>query len=72
MRTTVNLDETLLARAQALTGRTERSDTLHEALRSLIEREAARRLAKLKRSMPGAAVSHVAATNARTALAYHY
>ncbi|KAF3998402.1 type II toxin-antitoxin system VapB family antitoxin [Glaciimonas immobilis] len=54
MRTTVNLDEELLARAQAITGETERGELLHEALRALIEREAARRLSRLSGSMPGA------------------
>ena len=47
MRTTVNLDESLLARAIKLTGPLDRSALLHEGLKALIERESARRLAKL-------------------------
>ncbi len=47
MRTTLNLDDGLLAEARRLTGMTERTALLHEGLRSLIERESARRLARL-------------------------
>ena len=47
MRTTVNLDDELLARAQALTGLDERNTLLREALNALIQRESARRLARL-------------------------
>ncbi len=47
MRTTVNLDEQLLAEAQRLTGMHERSALIHEGLKALIERESARRLARL-------------------------
>lgn len=52
MRTTINLDETLLERAQALSGVQERSALLREALTALIERESARRLAQLGGSEP--------------------
>lgn len=52
MRTTVNLDEDLLAKAIKLTGRLDRSALLHEGLKALIERESARRLAKLGGSQP--------------------
>jgi Arc/MetJ family transcription regulator len=52
MRTTVNLDETLLAEARRLSGLEERSALLHEALRALIARESARRLARLGGSEP--------------------
>jgi Arc/MetJ family transcription regulator len=52
MRTTVTLDDKLLARAEELTGIKERTALLREALQSLIEREAARRLAKLGGTMP--------------------
>ena len=45
MRTTVTLDEALLGRAGALSGVQDRSALLAEALRALIERESARRLA---------------------------
>ncbi len=47
MRTTVNIDEGLLAKAAKLTGPLDRSALLHEGLKALIERESARRLAKL-------------------------
>jgi len=45
MRTTINADEALLAEAQRLTGQKERTALIHEALRALIGRESARRLA---------------------------
>ena len=47
MRTTVNLDEQLLDEAQRLTGIAERTALLQEGLRALIQRESARRLARL-------------------------
>lgn len=47
MRTTLNIDEALLDRAQRLTGIAERTMLIHEGLRALIERESARRLARL-------------------------
>ena len=47
MRTTINLDEGLLDQARKLTGIEERTAMLHEALRALIARESARRLARL-------------------------
>lgn len=52
MRTTINLDEALLERAQALSGVKERSALLREALTALIQRESARRLARLGGSEP--------------------
>ncbi len=52
MRTTVNLDESLVTRAQALCGLEERGALLREALKALIQRESARRLAKLGGSEP--------------------
>lgn len=52
MRTTVNLDAELLAEAARLTGVTERTALLHAGLRALIERESARRLARLGGSQP--------------------
>jgi len=58
MRTTVNLDAELLSEAQHLTGITERSALLRAALTSLIERESARRLARLGGSEPGLARIH--------------
>jgi Arc/MetJ family transcription regulator len=47
MRTTLALDDDLLARATALTGILEKSSLVREALTALIERESARRLARL-------------------------
>lgn len=47
MRTTVALDDDLLAKAQAFTGLKEKSALIREALTALIERESARRLARL-------------------------
>ncbi len=47
MRTTIALDDTLVAEAQRLTGTSEKSALVREALRALIERESARRLARL-------------------------
>ena len=52
MRTTIALDDELLAKAQALTGFKEKSSLVHEALKALIERESARRLARLGGSEP--------------------
>lgn len=52
MRTTVNLDEDLLAKAIKLTGALDRSTLLHESLKALIARESARRLARLGGSQP--------------------
>lgn len=47
MRTTVNLDEDLLAKAIELIGQLDLSTLLHERLKALIELESAKRLAKL-------------------------
>lgn len=47
MRTTINLDDALLNRARELSGLKERSALLREALEALIQRESARRLARL-------------------------
>lgn len=52
MRTTLALDDELLARAQAFTGLQEKSTLVREALKALIERESARRLARLGGSEP--------------------
>jgi Arc/MetJ family transcription regulator len=53
MRTTLALDDELMAKAEAYTGIREKSALVREALRALIEREAARRLARLGGSEPG-------------------
>lgn len=52
MRTTLSLDEELIAQAQAFTGMKEKSALVREALKALIERESARRLALLGGSEP--------------------
>ena len=52
MRTTIALDDELIAKAQAFTGLNEKSALVREALKALIERESARRLARLGGSEP--------------------
>jgi hypothetical protein len=52
MRTTLALDDGLLAKAESLTGLRERTALIREALMALIERESARRLARLGGSEP--------------------
>jgi Arc/MetJ family transcription regulator len=46
------LDDQLLTEAQRITGMKERTALIHEGLRALIERESARRLARLGGSEP--------------------
>lgn len=53
MRTTIALDDELVRVAQEFTGVAEKTALLREALKALIERESARRLASLGGSMPG-------------------
>lgn len=52
MRTTIALDDELVTEAQGLTGLKEKSSLIREALKALIERESARRLARLGGSEP--------------------
>ena len=52
MRTTLNIDDKLLADAQRLTGITEKTALVREGLQALVERESARRLARLGGSQP--------------------
>jgi Arc/MetJ family transcription regulator len=52
MRTTIVLDDELLEKAQALTNLQEKSSLVKEALKALIERESAKRLANLGGSEP--------------------
>ncbi len=54
MRTTVNLDDEPLAKAAEMTGIEEKPALLREALKALIAREPARRLARLGGSDPAA------------------
>jgi len=55
MRTTINLDDRLLEEARRLTGIRERTALIREGLRALIERESARRLARLGGTEPDVA-----------------
>jgi Arc/MetJ family transcription regulator len=52
MRTTLALDDSLLAKAKELTGQSEKSALVREGLKALIERESARRLARLGGTEP--------------------
>jgi Arc/MetJ family transcription regulator len=52
MRTTLTLDDDLLAKAQEFTGIHEKTALVREALKALIERESAQRLARLGGSEP--------------------
>lgn len=52
MRTTLTLDDQLLEQAQKISGLTERTQLLREALLALVQRESARRLAQLGGSEP--------------------
>lgn len=52
MRTIIALDDELVSKAQAFTGLTEKSSLVREALKALIERESASRLARLGGTEP--------------------
>ena len=52
MRTTLNIDDELLAEARRVTGLREKVALVREGLRALVERESARRLARLGGSEP--------------------
>jgi len=52
MRTTLNIDDELMADAQRLSGLTEKTAIVREGLIALIERDSARRLACLGGSEP--------------------
>lgn len=52
MRTTLALDDDLLEKAQSLTGVLEKTALIREALKALIQRESASRLALLGGSEP--------------------
>ena len=53
MRTTITLDDELLAKATRLAGPLDRSALISAGLKAFIERESARRLARLGGSQPG-------------------
>jgi Arc/MetJ family transcription regulator len=52
MRTTLILDDDLVAKARGVTGVQEKTALVHEGLRALIARESARKLAALGGSEP--------------------
>jgi Arc/MetJ family transcription regulator len=54
MRTTVAIDDELFAKAQKFAGVTEKSAVIREALKAFVEREAARRLARMGGTQPNA------------------
>lgn len=57
-RTTLNLDDELLRLARQYTGIQQKTALIHEALRELVSREAARRLAALGGTMPSFGAGH--------------
>jgi len=57
MRTTIAIDDHLIDKARALTGLIETSALVREGLRAIIERESARRLARLGGTEPDASVA---------------
>jgi Arc/MetJ family transcription regulator len=52
MRTTINIDDELLTKALKLVGPMDRTALLSESLNALIERESAKRLARLGGAQP--------------------
>ena len=54
MRATIAIDDELFAKAQKFAGGTRKSAVVREALKALIEREAARRLARMGGTQPDA------------------
>ena len=52
MRTTLNIDDQILEKASKLTGIKEKTRLLHEGLKTLIEKESAKRLTKFAGSSP--------------------
>lgn len=52
MRTTLTLDDELLAKAARYSGLTETSAIVHHALKTLVELEASRRLSRMGGSAP--------------------
>jgi len=54
MRTTIAIDDELFAKAQEFAGVSEKSAVVREALKAFVEREAARRLARMGGAVPGA------------------
>ena len=54
MRTTIAIDDELFAKAQEFAGVKEKSAVVREALKAFVEREAARRLARMGGIAPDA------------------
>lgn len=54
MRTTLNIDDDLLARARAATGVSEKTALIHLGLRAIIAEAARKRLAELAGAIPRA------------------
>jgi Arc/MetJ family transcription regulator len=52
MRTTLTLDDELLGKAEEYTGLSEKTAIVREAMKALIERESARRLARMGGAAP--------------------
>ena len=52
MRTTVNIDDELLTKAQKLTGMSGKTALVNAGLKALVERESARVLARMSGTMP--------------------
>jgi hypothetical protein len=52
MRTTLNLDESILKKASDLSGISEKTQLLHEGLKALIAKQSALRLSKLGGTSP--------------------
>lgn len=53
MRSTFTIDDELLDKAKEFSGLSNTNEVVREALTALVQREAARRLAKLGGSQPG-------------------
>ena len=54
MKATIAIDDELFAKAQEYTGLQQKSALVREALKALVEREAARRLARMGGTQPDA------------------
>jgi Arc/MetJ family transcription regulator len=52
MRTTLNIDDALLSKAQHVTGMAQKTASVRTGLQALVERESARRLARLGDTEP--------------------
>jgi Arc/MetJ family transcription regulator len=57
MRTTINIDDDLLAKATKLAGALDRSSMVREGLKAFIERESAKRLARLGGTQPSLTIT---------------